>query len=83
MHLLIKVDQAEMLLLLLTAAFSGQALDATMQAMDASMRAEAAAGMVGHLIDQLPMLEELVTTHIPEGVIEANRNIDEIQPQST
>lgn len=83
MHLLIKVDQTEMLLLLLTAAFSDQALDATMQAMDASMRAEAAAGMVGGIIDQLPMLEELVTTRIPEGVMEANRNIDEIQPQST
>lgn len=83
MHHLNEVDQTEMLLLLLTAAFSDQALDATMQAMDASMRAEAAAGMVGGIIDQLPMLEELVTTRIPEGVMEANRNIDEIQPQST
>ncbi|PIK40931.1 putative laminin subunit alpha [Apostichopus japonicus] len=63
------------------AAFSGQ-LSMHHAAMDASMRAEAAAGMVGHLIDQLPMLEDLVTTHIPEGVMEANRNIDEVQPQN-
>lgn len=62
------------------AAFSDQAAFARMQAMDASIRADAAAASVGAISGQLPYLEVLVETTIPEGIEETNDNTAEAAP---
>ncbi|XP_071835637.1 laminin subunit alpha-like isoform X2 [Apostichopus japonicus] len=54
------------------AALSEQALNAKMQAMDASMRAGAAASVVEQITQQLPYMEELVTIIIPDNIDQTN-----------
>lgn len=65
------------------AALSEEALDAKMQAMDASRRAEMAANTVSQISGQLETFEEWVTYTIPDHIELTNIEAAQAQAQGT